>query len=118
MAVTVHQGLALVTVADDAAWPEILRAGGLAKHVIHEITSAVAAVLEEANSLRAACAGLAPAQQLLLGLFRELGGRCTVQQLKAAAARAGLSSVDADLRELMQNALVLYAGPGINMHEL
>ncbi len=44
----VGSGLALVTVAEDTAWPAILRAGSLAKHVIREISPRAVLIEPEA----------------------------------------------------------------------
>src|SRR5262245_9957139 len=82
------------------------------------IVPALAAVLEDERSVASIAPLLIPEQRLLLAVLRELGGECTVQQLKAAAARVGMARADQDLRELIQNALVLYASPGRSMHEL
>src|SRR5207249_3129045 len=49
---------------------------------------------------------------------RASGGTTTVQQLKAAASRAGVGNADLPLRALMQPGFVLLVSPGITKHEL
>jgi hypothetical protein len=39
MAVTVHDHLALVTLAEDVSWEEILRGSGVARHVVRALSS-------------------------------------------------------------------------------
>lgn len=45
MAITVHSHLALVTLAEDVSWQEILRGSGVARHVVR-VLSPQAVVLE------------------------------------------------------------------------
>jgi hypothetical protein len=38
MAITVHDHLALVTLAEDVSWEEILRGSGIARHVVRALS--------------------------------------------------------------------------------